>query len=149
MYKIQKTANVISIAAVSISTAAFLGAYLQLLLGSSVTTSALWKTHRAALGNLVHQRLWQFAVKRVKVTYPEISFKFEDLIAAAGHSDRTKYSGSGHKVRTIRCFHGISLESTPVWYGGIVYGRSSPVIGFNYYTTTNCVVSRHTGASRR
>jgi hypothetical protein len=84
-----ETVNTIAIAAVSISIAAFLVAYLQLLLGSSLTSSALWKTNRAALGSLVHQRSWRLAMKRVKVTYPEISFNLGDLIAAAEHSSRS------------------------------------------------------------
>jgi hypothetical protein len=100
-----ETANTIAIAAVGISIAAFLVAYLQLLLGSSLTSSALWKTNRAALGSLVHQRSWRLTMKRVKVTYPEISFNLGDL--GLWCDSQTGLGWNGPRMRLLMVKHQI------------------------------------------
>jgi hypothetical protein len=86
------TANKIASAAVGISIAAILVAYLQLLLGSDMTSNALWKTNRAAIGVVARQRIWIPSLRRVKVLYPRISLKLDCILEAAFHSRTTEKS---------------------------------------------------------
>lgn len=81
------TANKIASAAVGISIAAFVMAYLQLMLGNSMSGHALWKTNKAAIGVVARRhRSWRPGLKRVKILYPRISFKLADLVKASRHS---------------------------------------------------------------
>ncbi|KAH8724097.1 hypothetical protein GQ44DRAFT_760533 [Phaeosphaeriaceae sp. PMI808] len=79
-----QSANKIASAAVSVSIAAFLMAFLPLLLGNLMPGHALWKTNKAAIGAVARRhRSWRLGLKRVEVIYPRISFKLYDLIKAS------------------------------------------------------------------
>jgi hypothetical protein len=68
------TANKIASAAVGISIAAFLIAYLQLILGNLMSGNALWKTNHAAIGVVARYRSWRPGVRKIKILYPQIDF---------------------------------------------------------------------------
>lgn len=73
-------ANKIASAAMGISIAALLMAYLQLLLGNIMSGNALWKTNHAAIGVSASHRSWIPGLRRLKIRYPQINFRIRNIL---------------------------------------------------------------------
>jgi hypothetical protein len=79
--------NKLASAVLGIALAAIVVAYLQRVFGNDTTSNALWKTNRATIEVLTQHRNLSLG-PRLKVRYPRISLKLDDLVDAAGRSAR-------------------------------------------------------------
>lgn len=76
-------ANRLSTIAIAFSIVAIVTAYVQFVLSSESSSNALRKTNRAAIGPLEKHRLLVPTWRRIKILYPVVSLKLEDLVNAA------------------------------------------------------------------
>lgn len=67
------TANKLASAALGIAIGAIVVAYVQMVFGSDMTSNALWKTNKAAIGVLTQHRSLGLSPRRLKVRYPELA----------------------------------------------------------------------------
>lgn len=69
--------------AIAFSIVAIITTYVQFVTSSEYGSNALRKTNRAAIGPLEKHRLLVPTWKRIKILYPVVSLKLEDLVNAA------------------------------------------------------------------